>query len=254
MPNTWDQKKIGWYLAASEHTGFHNHLARQIIPILRKEDTLCDLGCGPGRMALEFVPHVQSILAIDQNPLVVQALERQIKSRGIRSLEAVCQDVYEFAPQDPFDILLLCFFGDFEVHADFYLSMCRKKLIQVLSVEERSSLFRINQPSPQSNRITSMKAKLAQKGLPYEMMRLTLEFGQPLVSPEDGMLFVSRNSPGASAKDVYTYLSENMIRTGRSDFPLYLPNRKELALFIIDCQDYHSSQAVLQKQSESISF
>jgi len=61
----WDEQTIRWFLDASAYTDFHQTLARKITPYLDPGDTLCDLGCGLGRLDLELAPHVMCLTAVD---------------------------------------------------------------------------------------------------------------------------------------------------------------------------------------------
>jgi 2-polyprenyl-3-methyl-5-hydroxy-6-metoxy-1,4-benzoquinol methylase len=46
----WNKQSIEWFLDASIYTEFHKELGQHIIPFLDPEDSICDFGCGLGRL------------------------------------------------------------------------------------------------------------------------------------------------------------------------------------------------------------
>ena len=87
-----------------------------------------------------------------------------------------------------------------------------------------------------ASKYTSFHNVLAKK-LKYSLELDSIEFGQPLRSQRDAELFVLQNAPKADAEEISNFLDKNLVSTRRDDFPLYLPNKKELGIFIINAEE-----------------
>jgi SAM-dependent methyltransferase len=64
-----------------------------------------DLGCGTGRVAKRLARRVRKVTAVDQDPQVLEVLERHIAERGL-AIECVCEDVRELNLGRQFDAVL----------------------------------------------------------------------------------------------------------------------------------------------------
>ena len=55
MPDfIWTEEKILWYQEAVAYFGYDRVLADAAEPYLPREETVCDLGCGSGYLAMEL--------------------------------------------------------------------------------------------------------------------------------------------------------------------------------------------------------
>ncbi len=55
----------------------------------KQEDSVCDVACGPGHLALSFAGKVSRIVGVDAAPNMLRQFERLAKERGI-NVETVC--------------------------------------------------------------------------------------------------------------------------------------------------------------------
>ena len=230
MQYVWNGQTIRWFMEASAYTGFHKTLAGKIIPYLNKGDTLCDLGCGVGRLDLELAPYVSHLTAIDLNENAVSILRQDAELSGLRNLSADCADAGTL--DGNFDILLTSFFGRPEM-ADL-LRLCRRRLIRIVHMEIKGRLYPGRPRFTQKDTVDMVQQELAAMGVAYRLETDSIEFGQPFRSWQDAVLFVRNNASDACDGEIDGFLQDNIIRTGRDDFPFYLPNPKEFGIFVID--------------------
>ena len=226
----WSRHSIRWFLEASAYSDFHRNLAERIKPYLRPDDTLCDAGCGLGRLDLELAPYVSSLTAIDTDSNVISELQKDAAQLGLKNLQALCGDAA--ALTGCFDLVLMSFFGKTGMSA--YYPLCRRKLIRIVNAVNQSKLYPNQQRHTQKDTISSVKQELTAKGSGFDLVVDKFEFGQPLRSWQEGELFISHHAPKASPQEISNFLHDNAVSTGRDDFPYYLPNHKEIGIFIID--------------------
>lgn len=230
MSFRWSDRSIEWFLSASVYTGFHKALAETILPFLDPTDTLGDLGCGLGRIDLELAPHLAHITALDIDPRVTRRLEQDAAARGLRNIRVLCADVQ--GADLAADILFLSFFG--RAWLEFYLHRCRKRLIRVVNADNTGNLYPSRHRHTKKTTIACARQELEELGFPYRLLECALEFGQPLRSPEEGLAFVRSHAPEATDSELRAFLSGHAVETGREDFPLYIPNRKRIGIFVIE--------------------
>lgn len=232
MPFHWSKQSILWFLNASTYTGFHHALAQVLLPYLEPDDTMCDIGCGLGRLDLELAPHVAQLTALDIDSQVVGILDRDAQSRNLSRLQVRCADAAHLT--EHFDILLMSFFGKSGSGIQDYLRLCSKKLIRIVNVENSSSLYPERYRRTKKDTVSVIHKELAELELRFCLEIASIEFGQPLRSQQEAEQFILHHAPKAGKEEVLTFLQEHLTQTGREDFPFYLPNRKEIGIFIID--------------------
>jgi SAM-dependent methyltransferase len=227
----WTEQSIQWYLDASAYTGFHQHLATRIVPYLEESDTLCDVGCGLGRLDLEIAPHVSALTAIDIDERVVAKLQQDAGLLGLQNFCARRANATEL--NNPFDVMIMSFFGGAGSGMGEYLRFCRRKLIRIVNAENRGNLYPGNHRRTVKETIATVQQELSDQGYRYELVADTIEFGQPLRSWREAGQFVLYNAPGATEREVNDFMREKAEHTGRDDFPVYLPNPKDIGIFVI---------------------
>ena len=230
----WNEQNIKWFRDASAYTGFHKALAQKIIPHLQPGVTLCDVGCGLGRLDLELAAYMSEITALDLNGDVIKALCMDVGAAGVYNINARCCDAESF--EGSFDYMIMSFVGLIDMRS--ILKRCRKKLIRIVGVGNKiiEDFYPIRYRRAENimETVPFLRDELTSMGMKFELELHAIEFGQPLRSWRDAELFVETKAPEAGADEVNQLLNEKIRRTGREDFPFYLPKKKELGIFIID--------------------
>lgn len=228
----WGEETIRWFIDAGAYTGFHKALAKLILPHLEPGDTLCDAGCGVGRLDLELAPFVTSITAVDVSENAIDILRRDAETLGIGNLRTENCDAETL--EGTFDVVLLSFFGQTDMKG--FLKLCRRRLIRIADAGYSSGLYPARHREHVKETVPVVAARLEAAGVGFRLETAELEFGQPLRSMRDAEAYVLNNASKAGTGEVSMFLEANLERTGRDDFPFYLPSKKEVGIFIIDVQ------------------
>ena len=246
MQFLWNEETIQRFIDASEYTGFHIRLADEIRPHLDESDSFCDIGCGLGRIDLALSPWLSHITAADIDSRVINRLKADAAARGITNISGKCLDISEF--DEVFDVVFMSFFGKSHSIQQYY-KLCRKKMIRVVNAENKGNLYPSHHRRVKKDTIPIVKNELYRSGLSYKLKTFSAEFGQPLKSMDDAKSFVVQNAPDVSADELCDFLTENIQSTGDNDFPYYLPNKKEMGIFIIDMLGNGSLTGSIDEQS-----
>ena len=233
MRFTWEEQTVRWFMSASGYTGFHKALAQLILPHLEQGDTLCDLGCGLGRLDLELALHISQLTAVDLSENAIEVLRRDAEAAGLKNLRVRQDDAS--ALTETFDVALMSFFGRSNMLE--LLKLCKRRLIRVVGAENKSGLYPEKYRCDERDTVPTVQKELDAKGIVYKLELHSLEFGQPLVSRQDAELYVLQNAPKAGDAEIRDFLNENLTSTGRDDFPFYLPNKKAFGIFVLDKED-----------------
>ena len=233
MRFSWDEQTIQWFLDATAYTEFHKTLAQNIKPYLEPGSTLCDAGCGLGRLDLELAAYVKELIAIDVNTNAISVLRCDAKKLGLDNLRAEVCDAD--ALTKTFDTVLLSFFG--QSNMAHFLHLCRHRLIRIVNADTKSGLYPERYRCNVKDTVPIVCAELDRLGMRYKLELYSCEFGQPLRSWEDAEQYVLKNAPKATSREVHDFLNKNITRAESKEFPFYLPNQKNLGIFIIDKEE-----------------
>jgi SAM-dependent methyltransferase len=171
MRFSWNEQTIQWFLDATVYTEFHKTLAQKIKPHIEPGTTLCDAGCGLGRLDLELAPYVKELTAIDASGNVIDVLRCDAEKLGLDNLRAEVGDADTLTKT--FDIVLLSFFG--QENLAHFLNICRHKLIHIVNEDNTSGLY------PERYRGTKATVPvvcmhLDAQGIRYKLERCSFEF------------------------------------------------------------------------------
>ena len=84
----WSEQKIEWYQQAVAFFGFDRVLADAIAPYLPPEETVCDMGCGTGYLAMELARRGYRVTAVDDSELAIRYLEEEAARRGLPNIKS----------------------------------------------------------------------------------------------------------------------------------------------------------------------
>ena len=230
MGIVWNEQTLRWFLDASVCTGYDRALAALLRPLFPAGGTLCDLGCGAALTDFELSPDCRFVTCVDSSPEAVSFVRNEAARRHIPNLTARCMDAAEVPEQ--FDAVMTLFHGSPETF-DIYFQKTRQVFLIVTRRE------RLGQFGPENRRISkrgdtaSMHLFLDARGVRYSYQETELEHGQPLRTIEDAAAFVRAYAAPMPEAELLRYLDSALLKTGREDFPYYLPNRKKLGLFVI---------------------
>ena len=138
-------------------------------------------------------------------------------------------------PERPFDCMVFCFFGHIEEIFSIAKKQCRGK---VFAFKRNYRMHRFSTGNYESGNDSYRNActYLREKGIPLEGQELSLELGQPFESFEDARLFFETYNRGDEPV-TDAFLWERIVETGREDFPLYMPHRRDIGWLMLDVND-----------------
>lgn len=228
----WNEQTEQWFQNASVYTGFHKRLAEIIRPYIKEGGTLCDLGCGLGLADYELLDFVGHITCVDAEAEAVRLLSENVRRRGIENIDVVHADATRLS--GCWDTVTTFFHGRACDIVPGYLALSRGNVISVVHDEVIGTFGPREYKTPKTNTVSTFSEYFDERGIKYTLLRESAEYGQPMVDYEDARVFVSAYSKNAPGEAVDEYLERCLERTGRDDFPFYLPRLKPFGVFILE--------------------
>lgn len=235
----WSEKTLNWLENAAEFTGYYESIAKSFRPYLSDQDSLCEIGCGLGYLALACAGSVKHVTAVDISPEAIARTERLLKKHQVSNVTPLTMDWLELPEQKQFDIITFSYFSAIKKNWDKLNKLCRKYIIAILANGQSGSnlnckLYTSQLDSPSGREtIFNISAFLDEKGVGYHLIQQELEFGQPLTSYEDGKAYLNRYYKLHKEEDIQAYLDKHLHYNQEKGF-YYLPKRKKSGILIID--------------------
>ena len=220
----WNEETVRYLRDASEWGDYYARLASWIRPHLHRTDHLCDAGCGLGYLSLELSNYVNLIDAIDESEFPLKVLREKAKKRG--NIQIINDNIFSFTDDTIYDAMVFSFFGKMEDIAKIAKTRCRGTVF-VLKRNYVNHRFSVGTCAAGSDSFANAVNWLRENDVPFVSDTLSLEMGQPLHSPADARRFFSIYDQ-SDGEITDSFLRSRLIETGRSDFPLYLPQERQV--------------------------
>ncbi|MCC8029730.1 MAG: class I SAM-dependent methyltransferase [Lachnospiraceae bacterium] len=243
---TWSDESIRWYQNASEWTGYHALLAREVSEFLEPGFTVCDVGCGPGCLAVELAASVHRVAAVDVDERVLRCIRQKTAERKIGNVETVLCD-YEKLPPNCCDVAVACSFGVMEKNALSFMRLARKRLIVI----KRKDPVTEDDLTPD---FFNCKYKryddeefLDSYQISYRLYTFDGDFGQPLHDREEALRFLEHYGPDGEElpEKPEKFLKDYEISEPGCEYKYYIPNKKEVHMLVIEKADLMELKACL---------
>lgn len=226
-----NEKTFKWFLSAVEYTGYTDKMAKLLLERLPSGGTLYDLGCGMGLIDLKLHPHFSSITCVDVSESSIKWLESEICRRNIKNITPVCTDAHLLS--EPKDCVMALFHSNAYDVLKYYLPLVKDTLVLVTHPRVLDSPVEIKNKFRENANVTAAVSAFDEAQIKYDLFEGSLEYGQPLESEEDGLQFIKAYKKNAPCETPEEYLKRNVVETGNSDYPLYLPSLKKFGIFTI---------------------
>ena len=236
MAFKWTEEKIKYFKDASEYTGFHRQVGEIIKPYLDPSWTLCDLGCGLGFLDLQIADSVSEITAIDLSDLAIADYKSRLENADIHNIDIWLGDADKDI-EGSWDVLLLSFFGKPGEELKRLFPIAAKRVILITYVEPLSEKH--GRLTKTDNRPTTKDYENFLKGekYRYKLIEKEMDFGQPFKTLEDAERYhesYSREKDPEKRSELIDENLQNVKSTGDSEFPYYLPKKKDIGIFIVE--------------------
>lgn len=235
MKIQWNTQTIQWFQDASNYTGYNRNLARLLMSHIPHRNTICDMGCGAGLIDFELARHFASVTCVDISPEAISSIENRITKEQIGNMSAHCMDGTLFTGS--FDTVIALFHGGPNVF-DHYYPLAKDQLIIVTHLGKCGTFSPEKHRKAHNYGVPKTKEHLDELGIRYTYLEQSFEYGQPFSSFEDAMAFMDAyGAPGMTREEKTENLNTRLEKTDREDYPYFLPNKKEMGIFIINRQD-----------------
>lgn len=233
----WKQDMITFMRYASEFSDYNRQLTEKMLPWLTKETHICDAGSGLGYLSLALAPYVRQVTAVELNPNAAAVLTENCRSSGITNVTSLCGAIAELTPEKPYDAMVFCFFGKRRE----ILELAKRQCIGDVFVFTRNyDNHRFSAGTHRSGLegYPQFADELEQLGIPARKETFALEFGQPFRYLEEAHRFFLLYSKDQD-KTVLTedFVRNQLVETGRKDFPFYMPHRKCMGFLHFSVKD-----------------
>jgi ubiquinone/menaquinone biosynthesis C-methylase UbiE len=101
LARIWDRRVAGWHAHVTSGSGFDTIRDRLLaIADPGSADACVDLGAGTGFVALALAPLVESVLAVDISPVMVESLAERAAQAGMGNVRTEVRDLRSFRLPD----------------------------------------------------------------------------------------------------------------------------------------------------------
>jgi SAM-dependent methyltransferase len=230
----WSEDSIQWYKVAAEHETYHQNLAESILSRLPENPTICDMGCGAGYLSLALAPYAKEVEGVDLDPNALQVLKDNIIKKNISNISTRLGD-FELLPppKQQFDAIVMCLFGGLTGFMQQAMDWTSGKVIYITSAKSKH-VFSASKEKIEGSTVEEISDYLEKNHYDFEAEIITLPFGQPLESFKDGFRFIRHYDKSSTDEEIKLCLKKKLVEYHRSDYPLYFPNEKKLAMFVIE--------------------
>ena len=233
----WNEEMVRFMRTASEYGDYHRRLVQRMRPALHSADHICDAGCGLGYLSLALAPYVRRVTAADRSEAALDVLRQNCAARGIRNIDILSGELQPVPLAAPYDAMVFCFFGRMEEIAAVAKAQCRGTVF-VFKKNYTSHRFSVGEHPAGWDSFRAGADWLTERGVPFEAETLEPEMGQPFRSMEEARQFFrlySRDADKAAITD--EFLRGRLAETGREDFPLYLPHKRQVGYLQVESKD-----------------
>lgn len=236
---TWTKQKIDWYQQAANYTKYYQEIFNDIQPFIHSTDHVCDLGCGLGDLSLKLASIAHKVTAIDISEDALHVLKEKMIEKQLSNIEVIQSDWANIKLVPQWDVVVVSFFK--QNYADFIklLKMCRKKVIVVSTNGSDKDFLPRQDEHRNRGKIKELRGLFDHHQLNYQCMERTLQFGQPLASVDDARAYIQQYVPDCEQTVMEAHLKEHLkeIETGDFAGQLFLSNKKEIGIFVIEKQE-----------------
>ena len=233
----WHEDMIRFMTDASEYGNYYQRLTETMLPWLTSDMHICDAGSGLGYLSLTLSPYVQQVTAVEKHPAAAAVLTENCWKRGICNVISRCGSIDDVLPNEKYDAMVFCFFGGIRHTLELARKQCREYVF-VFTRNYKNHRFSAGSLPSGWDGYPEFRTLLEDLKIPFRQQILTPEFGQPFRNLWDAHLFYELYSKDADPSILTEeFLKTKLVETGREDFPLYAPHRRQIAFLHFSVKD-----------------
>ena len=226
----WNEEKLRFMEDAAAWGDFHARLATELAPFLPRDGHICDAGCGTGHLSLALSPYARQVTAVDISGAALDLLAENCRKRHMTNIAIRRGDIAQLPPEEPYDAMVFCFFGHIEEILAVSAAQCRGTVLAIMR-SDAAHRFSAAQPVIRRGGYLRGREELEKRGIPFSAAEMELPLGQPFRSLEDARRFFEMyRQPDDTTPITDELLQVRLTATGRTDFPLYLPQSRRFGL------------------------
>lgn len=88
MTAKWDEKRSNWYCRAIEHSNYPQKAVNALAPLLKKCESVIDIGAGCGALSIPIAGKVKKVTAIEPSKWMYELLLKRSTQAGIKNITA----------------------------------------------------------------------------------------------------------------------------------------------------------------------
>lgn len=233
MEIIWGNKAAGWFITASEYTGYHKRLADILKRHMLPESTMCDLGCGMGLIDFALADFLQHITCVDISAEALGLLEAEASRRGIANITAMQADAADINGVWDYGLMLF-FHGKFSDNPSHYMRLLKRKLFYIVHADPIDPNNDAKSERTKCSSVSAIREELEQAGIAYQLEHHALEYGQPFASIEEAVDFAQTYTLCPDGEEeAFLKARLQQADSKQAGYQYYLPHTKRLGMFII---------------------
>ncbi|MDD5919322.1 MAG: methyltransferase [bacterium] len=230
----WTEESIRFRVDAAEQVGFDEAIAAHILPYLPENAHVCDAGCGLGYLSIALAAHCGAVTAVDTSGAALAVLRGNAERQGVENLRIRKADLFSMQPEEPYDAMVFCFFGQIRETLRAVRTQCSGRAILVKR-DHVSRRFSLTERPARRLDFQAACDELAELGVLFSAETFPVEMGQPFRSLADAERFFTLFAAGEKPEPAQ--LRARLVETGKQAFPYYFPAERSLGLIVLETGD-----------------
>lgn len=218
----WEGKTLIEYVRAGQFEPYAEDVVNKVKEYIKDKEVV-DAGCGPGNISSVLSKYAAKVTGIDTQTEAIEYAKELYAD--VKNLSFKVGNFFDLE-SNSCDVLFGVSIGRIDERNLKLIRIPRKYLIFVNTL--KSQYF------PKRNHNEYDDTILKNKNYKYETFRLSTSFGQPFLNYDEAFDFIRRHN----LSDDYEKFAKDNIKEIQSEYPLYLENKKNIQITVIESENY----------------
>ena len=218
----WEGKTLTEYVRAGQFEPYAEDVVNKVKEYIKDKEVI-DAGCGPGNISSVLSKYAVKVTGIDTQTEAIEYAKELYSD--VENLSFKVGDFFDLE-SNSCDVLFGVSIGRIDERNLELIRIPRKYLIFVNTLR--------SQYLPKRNHNEYDDTILKKGNYKFETFRISTSFGQPFLNYDEAYDFIRRHD----LSDNYEkFLKDNVMEIS-SEFPLYLENKKDIQVTVIESEGY----------------